>query len=540
MKRFSTISFFAAAALAGCAKLGSEAVENTPSGEQTEKTPFIIRVDTPAPTPKPSATKTTFNEETYEVSWSKGDALAVRINGSETLYKFVNETGETNEFSCAEFKPEEGAEYEYDILYPYSADGVYTLAGGVKTPMYGKAIAVGGNQPNVKLQQLSGIIKVTVKNDNAVGTATLTDIKIERTDGGILGGKHAYDRTTGQSVPTDAAVTYTLVGGQSKKIPAGESVAMCLQCAPFTATAGTSLKITCKVNGIEYTETKTFHKDIEFAAGKVNKTTVAFAETQCVVEGTAVSGGVQLMTKCLEKDNLYAFRAELSEGDFRIRLTGENGGVYAPASGSDINDGQIAELTENAEGHWTVPAAGVYRVVVDFDDKTVVIYSPETDLKNVMVSYNNTVDKINPYTQEVTTLWMYGAFNNFSLKNHSLEQSLANPRLFTYYNSGTALPRNNKASLKFMVSNIANNVYAWGASGTQANSTETYKDDITIGTKTMIYGGQGYNRYAFFVIPDGTNYIELYLGSEDKEKVTTVAGKEIVTAEDAYVLFDKR
>ena len=541
MKRFVTISFFAAAALAGCAKLGSEAVESTaPSEEQTEMTPFVIRVDTPASAQEPSATKTTFNEETYEVNWSAGDALAVRINGSETLYEFVNETGKTNEFSCADFQPEEGVEYEYDILYPYSKDGVYTLAGGIKTPMYGKATAVGGNQPNVRLQQLSGIIKVTIKNENAVGTATLTDLKIERTDGGILGGKHTYDRTTGKSVPTKDAVTYTMVGGQNKQIPAGESIAMFLQCAPFTGAAGTGLMITCKVNGTEYTETKTFKKDIKFAAGKVNKTSVAFSEIQCVMEGTAVADGVQLMTKCLEKENLYAFRAELSEGDFQIRLTGENGGIYAPVSGNDINDGKIAVLTENAEGHWTVSSAGIYRVIVDFEDRTVAIYSPDTDLKNMTVSYNNTVDKINPYTQEVTTLWMYGAFNNFSLKNHSLKQSLANPRLFIYYNSGTALPRNGTASVKFMVSNIANNVYAWGASGTQTNNEETYKDGITIGTKTMIYGGQGFNRYSFFVIPEDTNYIELYLGSEDKEKVTTVAGKEIVTAEDAYVLFDKR
>lgn len=161
MKHFAVISFFAAAAFVGCAKLGSEAVETVPSEEQTENTPFIIRVDTPVP--ELSATKTTFNEETYEVNWSAGDALAVRINGSETTYEFVNETGETNEFTCADFHPEDGIEYEYDILYPYSKDGVYTLAGGIKTPMYGKATAVGSNQPNVQLQQLSGIIKLTIK-----------------------------------------------------------------------------------------------------------------------------------------------------------------------------------------------------------------------------------------------------------------------------------------------------------------------------------------------------------------------------------------
>lgn len=543
MKRFATISFFAAAALAGCAKLGSEAVENTPSEEQAEKTPFIIKVNTPVPTPKPSATKTTFNEETYEVNWSAGDALAVRINSSETPYEFVNETGETNEFTCADFHPEEGVEYEYDILYPYSTDGVYTLAGGVKTPMYGKAIAVGGNQPNVKLQQLSGIIKVTVKNDNAVGTATLTDIKIERMDGGILGGKHTYDRTTGQSEPTDAAVTYTLVGGQSKKVPAGESVAMCLQCAPFTATAGTSLKITYKVNGIEYTETKTFQKDIEFATGKVNKTTVAFAETQCVVEGTAVSGGVQLMTKCLEKDNLYAFRAELSEGDFRIRLTGENGGVYAPASGSDINDGQIAELTENAEGHWTVPAAGVYRVVVDFDDKTVVIYSPETDLKNVTVTYNNTEIGDKNFSQEVTTLWMWGGGlgwdNDPGMKTgfqskYTLKQSLADPAVFVYL--GDAIPRktnvdaNNQTGenkgkditghIQFFVSNIQNNVWAYGSSAAAKRNQYSGYVNCELGKTYDSVGGQSDNRYAYHIVPEGANCVIVKIDRNDNTKAT--------------------
>ena len=537
MKRFAAISFFVAAAFVGCAKLGSEAVETVPSEEQAENTPFIIRVDTPVP--EPSATKTTFNEETYEVNWSAGDALAVRINGSETTYEFVNKTGETNEFTCADFHPEDGIEYEYDILYPYSKDGVYTLAGGIKTPMYGKATAVGSNQPNVRLQQLSGIIKLTIKNENAIGTATLTDLKIERTDGGILGGKHTYDRATGKSVPTKDAVIYTMVGGQNKQIPAGESIAMCLQCAPFAGTVGTGLKITYKVNGTEYTETRIFKKDIEFAAGKVNKTSVTFAETQCVMEGTAVANGVQLMTKCLEKKNLYAFRADLSEGDFQIRLTGENGGIYAPVSGNDINDGKIAELTENAEGHWTVSSAGTYRVVVDFEDRTVAIYSPDTDevVETATTWKNTTVSPTLVEKTVISNLWMWGdfasdAFGNKGSDKYMLTSSLANPRVFIYYKNGETLPRGGNATVKFMVSSILNNVYAYGASTTRDKHVKT-----ELGVKvTNVYGGQGDNRYSRWIIPENTNYIEVFIGSKDKE---TVNGA-IVTAEDAYVLFDKR
>lgn len=519
MKRIF-LSILAVALLSGCAKMGSEAIDNQNEGG------FSIFVSAPS-------TRTSFDEETYAVSWSAGDALAVTIDG--VLYKFTNSTGEGNEFTCPDFTPEEGVTYTYDILYPYSENGQFTMSGGVKTPMHGTATATGSESPCAALSQLSALIKVTISNESAAGTATLSSLRIERADGGVLGGKHTVDGPVEGST-----VSYTTVTNQNKSIPAGESIDMFLQCAPFTASAGTSLNIIYTVNGTAYTAVKTFTKNVKFEAGKVNRTSVSFAENQCVIKGSAVSDGAQLLTKCLEKDNLYAFHSELSAGDFYLALTGDKSGVYSPVSGNEISDGQTVALTENAEGHWTVTTAGVYRVVVDFAENTVAIYSPETDLENLSVSYNNTAQSINPYTQEVTALYMYGDFNGYSLTKHSMTQSLANPRLFTYYNSGTALPRDGKASVKFMVANFANNVYAWGASGTQTNNTNTYLSNIELDSKTMIYGGQGFNRYAFFVIPEGTNYVELFIGSEDKETTTTVSGKEIVTASDAYVLFSKR
>lgn len=184
MKRLA-ISFLAAAALVGCAKFGLETVESTPSEEQA---PFVLYVSTASEALQPSSTKTSFNEKTYEVTWSDNDALAVTIGGK--LYKFTKVKGQENAFSCADFTPEDGVEYEYDILYPYSANKQFTMSGYAKTPMHGIAKAVGSASPNVRLEQLSAIIKVTVKNENASGTATLTTLRIERTDGGILGGQH--------------------------------------------------------------------------------------------------------------------------------------------------------------------------------------------------------------------------------------------------------------------------------------------------------------------------------------------------------------
>lgn len=266
MKRLF-MAFFAVAALTGCSK--SE-VNNSADGE---KTPFTIYVSASSD----NGTKTSFDESTYAVTWVKGDALAVKVDNGETLYKFVNQTGEDNAFTCTDFTPGEG-EHTYEILYPYGdADFKFTMSGGIKTPMYGTATATGSDAPEVEMKQLSAIIKVTVKNDSESGTAALSSLRIERADGGVLGGKHQI--VEGKAEPVSGStVSYTEVNGQSKKIAAGASVDMYLQCAPFTAETGTTLNIKYTVNGKEYSAEKTFTKNVEFVAGKVNRTTVSFKE----------------------------------------------------------------------------------------------------------------------------------------------------------------------------------------------------------------------------------------------------------------------
>ena len=393
MKRLA-ISFLAAAALAGCAKLGLETVESTPSEEQA---PFVLYVSTSSEAQQPSSTKTSFNEKTYEVTWSDNDALAVTIDGQ--LYKFTKVKGEENAFSCSDFKPEEGVEYEYNILYPYSTNGQFTMSGYAKTPMHGTAKAVGSASPNVGLEQLSCVIKVTVKNENAVGTAKLTTLRIERTDGGILGGQH-----TVKGPVNGQTEIFTQLIRQDKKVAAGKSMDICLQCAPFTAKAGTSLLFKYTVDGTDYTETKTFSKDVVFAAGKVNRTSISCGEAQCFIDGTVLTGEAKLMPKTPESSCVYAEEIYLRAGKMTIPVKYKGVTSYiCPADGSvEVPDNDrvdskpagtlynavVKESTEGSElPVWNIPVEGYWRVIIDTENNTVKFFSPKNRLEPLTVEF---------------------------------------------------------------------------------------------------------------------------------------------------------
>lgn len=394
MKRLA-ISFLAATALAGCAKLNSETVESTPSEEQA---PFVLYVSTSSEAQQPSSTKTSFNEKTYEVTWSDNDALAVTIGGK--LYKFTKVKGQENAFSCSDFKPEDGVEYEYDILYPYSDNGQFATSGYAKTPMHGTAKAVGSASPNVRLEQLTCVIKVTVKNENAVGTAKLTTLHIERTDKGILGGQH-----TVKGGPVEGKTDiFTELKNQDKKVAAGKSMDICLQCAPFTAKAGTGLLFKYTVDGKDYTETKTFSKDVVFAAGKVNRTSVSFGETQYVIEGTAVPDGAKLMSKTPESDCVYAEEVYLRKGEMAIPVKYKGVTSYiCPTDGSvEVPDNDQVDskpagtlynavVKKSAEGSelpvWNIPVKGYWRVIIDTENNTVKFFSPKNRLEPLTVEF---------------------------------------------------------------------------------------------------------------------------------------------------------
>lgn len=266
------------------------------------------------------------------------------------------------------------------------------------------------------------------------------------------------------------------------------------------------------------------------------------------MSGPAAGGEDIEIERTLENDLLYAWRGELKAGKLYMPLLFEEAKsisfVPKDKADHDIHDGQAHEFDQvstesgTSSAYWEIPADGTYRIVVDLEERMVTIYSAATDLKNTQVSYNNTVDQINPYTQEVTELWMWGGFNasahddgmkaGFQSK-YKLKQSLANPNVFVYH--GDPLPRSASTdswsnatatgALNFLVSNIENNVYAFGSTADAERNKKRGYLEVHNGETLKLVAGQSHNRYAYFCVPENCTYVVV-----DIEKLTVYFGNK--------------
>ena len=282
--------------------------------------------------------------------------------------------------------------------------------------------------------------------------------------------------------------------------------------------------------------------------------TVTIIPTSSIVEidkiylaGTAAPEAEIEVAQTLENASVYAFRGELKAGTLYLPLLYDEKTEmsFVPAEGDDIHDGkassykqvQTSSVATNGS-YWTIPADGTYRIVVDLDAKTITFRSAATDLKNTVVSFNKTytedgTDKADPYEMEVTQLWMYGTFNGFAKDSgyftglqdaYSLKQSLANPNVFVY--KGAVLPRKTEkddigeshtGSVNFKVAPWHNNVYCYGSTAEAKRGEKTGYIEAVLGQSQGLVAGQGDNRYAYFIIPENCNYVEI-----DIENLTVV------------------
>ncbi len=305
------------------------------------------------------------------------------------------------------------------------------------------------------------------------------------------------------------------------------------------------------------TEADSYRVSLNMSAKTVSviKTADIMEVDKLFMSGSAVGAEDIEVTRTLENDVLYAWKGELSAGElyFPIEYEGERNLTMVPvnADSHDMTvDGTMNAFTTvsavAATGrYWTVPADGTYRIIVNTDERSVAVYSAENDMKNKKVLYKKTHpenEANDNYEQEITILYMWSG-NTYNTGSRPvggefvLTQSLANPRLFVY--KGAALKSGE--NLKFLVSDSRNNVYAFGAGDTGASGNDVMVN-VEKGQKfTPIYGGQGNNRYTYFVIPEDTNYIELYVGSESTdEPVGENALNHAYVFADSYVLFDQR
>lgn len=279
----------------------------------------------------------------------------------------------------------------------------------------------------------------------------------------------------------------------------------------------------------------------------MSKQTVKIIEAGSVVEadqiflaGSAVGADQIEMTQTLENDQLYAWRGELSAGNLYIPLTfeGEQAIAIVPdvANSHDIEDGQLASfgqalISKVDKQYWTIPASGTYRIVLNREEKTIVIYSAATDLKPLTVSFNNTELGKNPWSQDINVLHMYGGFNKFAYdsgtdeetgkslrycqEKYNLIQSVANPKVFVY--KGDVLPRevnpdNGKIGyMNFITLRYANNGWCVGSTADAIRNQYNGYTTVVAGKVEGAVTGQSHNRYAYFIIPEGCNYVVVNL-----------------------------
>ena len=339
-------------------------------------------------------------------------------------------------------------------------------------------------------------------------------------DTGVLNIPVEYEGEHNIIIPDNAASTP--IDGKAQPAVVADSTAT----AGWTIPAADNYRVTINFN----TRTVT-----------VIPTSEIFEVDRIFLAGSATPKDSLEVVPTLEEPSVYAFYDDLKAGELYMTVEYEKATNFAivPEEGHDIADGAAVAFSQApvkqvpGNKYWTVPADGKYRIVINTTARTIAICSPATDLPNKTVSYNNTVDKINPYTQEVKDqLWMWGGFNaaekdpdqakaGFQAK-YTLKQSLANPYVFVYY--GDPLPRksgnyNSKnqetgatsgpAWLTFLVSNIENNVYAYGSTAPAKRNNYTGTVEPALGETSTIVGGQGDNRYAYFVIPVDCNYVEV-------------------------------
>ncbi|MCR5408559.1 MAG: fimbrillin family protein [Bacteroidales bacterium] len=514
--------FLAALAViaAGCAKEAK-----TPAVEEFEETPEVVI--------EPSSVVFTAGIDTKavldgsDVKWVAGDAITI-WNGSAAAEFTTTDSGASATFTTTGTFTETGT---YTALYPHDGSAVFsagtvtttlpeaqTAASGTFDPAANLAVA-SSSTTDLTFYNLVSYLKFTVPT----GMDDLTSVSFKGNAGQKVAGAAAVN-VGDKALTATGSETATLSG------PFTEGSTYYLAIAPQTFTGGYTVTIT-RTGG---TYTMVSGKDVTFSRATARNIGNLWDGKAKVVLGGSALGAAASLEQTLENENLFAAVVDLTAGDLTLTQYMQNK-VIAPVSGHDFNDGTttpVAVSAPDADKYITISDAGKYRIIYDASSNNLTIQSPATFVANKSVSYNNTVDKINPYNQEVTELWMWGGFNGFAKdadqakagfqSKYRLLQSAANPYLFVY--SGTVLPHssgnynsknqvtnetNGSGWLTFLVSNIENNVYAYGSTAEAVRNTYTNRVDCDLDSQYTCVGGQGNNRYAYFGIPDGANYVEV-------------------------------
>ena len=474
-----------------------------------------------------------------KVLWHNNDAVSVWNGSAAGEFVTADPDGSESVMFVASSLEYQQAD-SYLALYPHSSEAVFAdgkvsatvpatqeaYAGGFAK---GVNVAVAsGSGESLLFRNVCGYVKFTVP----AGMTDLTKVEFAANDP-----QESLAGNVNVTIADEPSAEVTSEGSASVSLEgtfeAGASYYIAV--LPQTLSKGFTITMT---RG-QKTSTMTTDKPFTISRSKAKPVGELYDGVwQVRLEGSAVPEGQTLkLTQTLENANLFACLETLKTGKLNLKVLYEN--VYIATEGGAYTDGgETAYTTADEACDFDIAADGLYRIVLNKQTGKLIIYSPETNPKNKVVIFKRTqAPAADPCTVEITQLWLYGEFNNDGDRpnsNYSLQQSLADPRLFVY--KGAALPNKKGRKVKILATNHHNNEYTFGAANTR--NVELTIEALGVKTTPLI-GGQGNNRYSRFIFPAETNYVEVYIGDEstDTNEHTWNVDQEIA---GSYVIFDKR
>lgn len=224
------------------------------------------------------------------------------------------------------------------------------------------------------------------------------------------------------------------------------------------------------------------------------------------LSGSALNDAVIEVNKTIENENKYAALVNLKAGELVIPLvtTGNKQYYLSPKDGEGtLQDGE-GEAVEQQTGRvvWNITTPGEYRVVVDFENSKVTIYSPAKALEPAVVSWLKGTEEVKT---TVTDLYFYGGGTSWAWLKGNCSVSLADPQVLVY--QGAALTSGD--GVKFVVygeSDFRNTAYTY----TNPLTTGGLRQNVSLALDKVgeLYGGYDKEtRNSYYKLPAGTNFI---------------------------------
>lgn len=224
------------------------------------------------------------------------------------------------------------------------------------------------------------------------------------------------------------------------------------------------------------------------------------------LSGSAMNNTVIEVSKTIENENKYAALVNLQAGELVIPLvtTGDKQYYLIPKDKEGtLQDGEAEAVVQEAERVvWNITTPGEYRVVVDFENSKVTIYSPDKALQPAVVTWLKGTEEVNTV---VTDLYLFGGGTSWGWWKGNCTVSLADPQILIY--QGNALASGD--GVKFVVygeSDFRNTAYAF----TNPLTTDGKRQNVSLALDKVgeLHGGyDSETRNSYYKLPVGTNFI---------------------------------